>query len=256
MDLSLNKRWAPVFLALASLVLVAAIACGGDDGDDGGGSSGGAAPATAAPAATAASAATAAPATGGGSGSAASTAAPAATVAGAAATNTPAPSGSTGGPTGSLVRAFRTLESVYGIGYVGPYRGSATNQIGGIEEALFIFDNGNPMTPFLVDTWDIDSAGTRARMTLKKGLKWQSPIGYEDKNWGELNAAELVEWFNRSNATTNPESTYGDGGDFAAIFLEAKVVDEYTIEIGLVSPVYYCLPVSQFGCLSAARGVH
>jgi ABC-type transport system substrate-binding protein len=38
--------------------------------------------------------------------------------------------------------------------------------------------------------------------------------------------------------------------------LEAKVIDEYTIEIGLVAPVYYCLPVSQFGCLSAARGVH
>ncbi|GIT58702.1 MAG: hypothetical protein Ct9H300mP19_06500 [Dehalococcoidia bacterium] len=112
------------------------------------------------------------------------------------------------------------------------------------------------MNPFLVDTWDIDAAGTRARMTLKSGLKWQSPIGYEDEDFGELNAAELVEWFNRSNATTNPESTYGDGGDFAAIFLEAKAIDDLTIEIGLVAPVYYCLPVSQFGCLSAARGVH
>ena len=93
-------------------------------------------------------------------------------------------------------------------------------------------------------------------MPLREALKWQPPVGYEDEDFGELNAAELVEWFNRSNATTNPESTYGDGGDFAAIFLEATAVDEYTIEIGLVSPVYYCLPVSQFGCLSAARGVH
>ncbi|MQG37873.1 MAG: hypothetical protein FI719_05935, partial [SAR202 cluster bacterium] len=37
---------------------------------------------------------------------------------------------------------------------------------------------------------------------------------------------------------------------------EAKAVDDLTVEIGLVAPVYYCLPVSQFGCLSAARGVH
>ncbi|MGB1749362.1 MAG: hypothetical protein ACPHK0_06250, partial [Dehalococcoidia bacterium] len=73
----------------------------------------------------------------------AATAKPAATAAQAAATNTPAPSGSTG-PEGSLVRAFRTLESVYGIGYVGPYRTSATNQLGGVEEALFNFQNGNP----------------------------------------------------------------------------------------------------------------
>lgn len=255
MDLSLLKRrWVPMLLALGSLLVIAAVACGGDDGTDGDSSTGGDAPAAAA---TAQPAATARPATGGGDAAAAPTAKPAATVA-AAATSTPKPDdgGSMGGPSGSLVRAFTTLESVYGIGYVGPYRGSATNQIGGIEETLFNFQNGNPMTPFLVDTWDIDSAGTRARMTLKKGLKWQAPRGYESTDWGELNAAELVEWFNRSNATTNPDSTYGDAGDFAAIFLEATAVDEYTVEIGLVSPVYYCLPVSQFGCLSAARGVH
>ena len=262
MNLSLNKRFLPVLLALGSLLVIAAVACGGDDGADDAAPAGGGVAATAAPAAAAeaaedaAAAAAAKPATGGAAGAGAEAAKPAATVAQETAKATVAPSGSTGGPTGALVRAFRTLESVYGIGYVGPYRGSATNQIGGIEEALFNFQNGNPMTPFLVDTWDIDSAGTRARMTLKKGLKWQSPIGYEDKDFGELNAAELVEWFNRSNATTNPETTYGDGGDFAAIFLEAKVIDEYTIEIGLVAPVYYCLPVSQFGCLSAARGVH
>ena len=272
MDLSLNKRWAPVFLALASLLLVASIACGGDsdDGDSGASSGGGeaAAAAPAAPAAAAAPAAKAEAAAAGGkaaagekaaaaSGAAAGEkAAPAATVAQAAAVATKAPESATGGAEGSIVRAFRTLESVYGIGYVGPYRTSATNQIGGIEEALFNFQDGNPMTPFLVESWDIDAAGTRARMTLKKGLKFQSPVGYEDKDFGELDAAELVEWFNRSNATTNPESTYGDSGDFAAIFLEASVVDQYTIEIGLVSPVYYCLPVSQFGCLSAARGPH
>jgi ABC-type transport system substrate-binding protein len=266
MDLSLNKRWAPVLLALGSLLLIAGVACGGDsDEGDGGGSSSAAAPAkaapaekaaAAAPAAKAEAAATAKPAAAGKSGSTAKEAAPAATVAKDAPAATKAPAASTGGPQGELVRAFTTLESVYGIGYVGPYRGSATNQIGGIEEGLFVFEDGNPMTPFLIDTWDIDPAGTRVQMTLKEGIDWQNPIGYEDKDFGELNAAELVEWFNRSNATTNPESTYGDSGDFAAIFLEAKVIDEYSLEIGLVTPVYYCLPVSQFGCLSAARGVH
>jgi len=270
MDLSLIKRrWAPTLIALGSLLVIAAVACGGDDGA-GDAPSGAAAPAAAAtakpaegaaaaatakPAADAAAAATAQPAEGA---AMVATAEPAATVAQAAAINTPAPAsgGSMGGPSGTLVYGLRTLESVYGIGYVGPYRTSATRQLGGVEESLFVFENGNPMTPNLIDTWDIDSAGTRARLTLKKGLKWQSPIGFEDKDFGELNAAELVEWFNRSNSTTNPDSTYGDAGDFAAIFLEAKAIDEYTVEIGLVSPVFYCLPISQFGCLSAARGPH
>ena len=266
MDLSLiKKRWALVLFALGSLLVIAAVACGGDDGVDAA-PSGGAAPAAAAtaePAEGAAAAATAKPAEAAATakpaagGAAAATAQPAATVAQAVATNTPAPvSGAMGGPSGSIVYGMRTVESVYGIGYVGPYRTSATRQIGGVEEELFVFENGNPMSPNLIDTWDIDVAGTRARLTLKKGLKWQSPIGFEDIDFGELNAAELVEWFNRSNATTNPDTTYGDAGDFAAIFLEAKVIDEYTVEIGLVSPVFYCLPISQFGCLSAARGPH
>ncbi len=289
MDLSLiKKRGVLVLFALASLLVIAAVACGSDDGDGDAAPAAPAAPAAAAAAKPAeaaaaaakaksaegaAAAATAKPAAAAAAGAAAedaaasgdaaaaaaageaATAAPAATAAQAAATNTPAPV-STGGPSGELVYGMRVVESVYGIGYVGPYRGSATNQLGGVEEGLFIFDNGNPMTPNLVDTWDIDPAGTRAVMTLKKGLKWQSPIGYEDRDFGELNAAELVEWFNRSNATTNPDTTYGDAGDFAAIFLEAKVIDELTVEIGLVSPVFYCLPISQFGCLSAARGPH
>ncbi|MCH8911493.1 MAG: hypothetical protein IH867_12265, partial [Chloroflexi bacterium] len=267
MDLSLiKKRWALVLFALGSLLVIAAVACGGDDGVDAA-PSGGAAPAAAAtakPADAAAAAATAKPAEAAATakpaagGAAAATAKPAATVAQAVATNTPAPvsGGSMGGPSGSIVYGMRTVESVYGIGYVGPYRTSATRQIGGVEEELFVFENGNPMSPNLIDTWDIDTEGTRARLTLKKGLKWQSPIGFEDRDFGELNAAELVEWFNRSNATTNPDTTYGDAGDFAAIFLEAKVIDDYTVEIGLVSPVFYCLPISQFGCLSAARGPH
>ena len=280
MNLSLNKRFVPVLLSLASLLVIAGVACGGESSDDGGSSA--AAPAKeaaaaapagkaaaaepAAKAAAADSADSAAAAKAGGkseaadkaaSAKAAKAAAPAATVAQAAAEATKAPdSAMGGGPEGTLVRAFRTLEAVYGIGYVGPYRTSATNQIGGIEESLFNYQNGSPMTPYLIDTWDIDAGGTRARLTLKKGLMYGNPIGYEDEDFGELNAAELVEWFNRSNATTNPESTYGDAGDFAAIFLEAKVIDDYTLEIGLVAPLYFCLPVSQFGCLSAGRGPH
>jgi ABC-type transport system substrate-binding protein len=112
------------------------------------------------------------------------------------------------------------------------------------------------MTPELIDTWSIDDAGTKVTMTLKQNIPFQAPRGFEDRDFGVLDAAELVQWFNRSNSTTNAESTYGDAGDFAAIFLEAVVVDEWTIEIGLVSPVFFCLPISQFGCLSAARGPH
>jgi len=154
----------------------------------------------------------------------------------------------------TLVYAFTTLEAVYGISYAGPYRDSATEQLGGVMEYFFVYDEGTPMYPMLVDTWEIDPAGTKVTLKMKSGIKFQPPVGFESVDFGELDAAEVVEWFNRSNATTNPDSTYPDGGDLAAVFLEASVVDRYTVEVGLVSPIFYCLPISQFGCLSAARG--
>jgi ABC-type transport system substrate-binding protein len=242
-----KKRWVPTLLALGSLVVVAAVACGSDETSAPTSAAPQAtqAPATAAPAPTSAPAPTAAP----GGAAPTATAAPRATA-------TTSPSGPSGGPSGSLTYAFSRLEAVYGIGYVGPYRTSATNQIGGIEENLFYFKDGNAMTPQLLESFESDSAGTRVRMTLRKDIPFQAPRGFENIDFGVLDAAELVEWFNRSNATTNPDSTYGDAGDYAAIFLEAKVIDDYTIEVGLVSPVFFCLPVSQFGCLSAARGPH
>jgi ABC-type transport system substrate-binding protein len=217
----MKGRWAVALLALAGLSLMAAMACGGSSSPTN----------TPVPTATATAQPTQAP------------------------TSTPAPT-APAGPHGSLTRAFTTLEAVYGIGYTGPYRTSATNQIGGIEEPLFNYQDGNAMTPFLIDTWNIDDAGTKVTMTLKKNIKFQPPVGFEDQDFGVLDANELVQWFNRSNATTNPDSTYGDAGDFAAIFLEAKAVDQWTVEIGLVTPVFFCLPISQFGCLSAARGPH
>ena len=240
-----RNRWRTSLLALASLVVVAAVACGSDEETP--------ATATTAPVVTQPTAAPTstpqapdqpdAPAT--------ATSAPS-----TAPTATTAPSGPADGPTGSLVRAFPTLEAVYGIGYVGPYRTSATNQIGGVEENFFIYKNGDALTPELIDSFEIDPAGTKVTFTLKEGIPFQAPRGFESRDFGMLDAAEAVEWFNRSNATTNPDSTYGDAGDLAGIFLEAVVVDEYTFEVGLVSPIFFCLPISQFGCLSAARGPH
>ena len=168
---------------------------------------------------------------------------------------TPTPTAVAGpGKNTALTYAIRELEAVYGIAYAGPYRTSAAEQIGGLMEFFFVYDEGTPMHPQLVDTWEIDPAGTKVTLKMIDGVPFQPPVGFESIDFGEMDAVEVVEWFNRSNSTTNPDSTYPDGGDLAAIFLEASVVDRYTLEIGLVSPIFYCLPISQFGCLSAARG--
>jgi ABC-type transport system substrate-binding protein len=159
-----------------------------------------------------------------------------------------------------VVYAVRRVSAVIGLPTIGPYAGTPTVS-GGVEEYFYHFENGDPMTPELVESWDIDPAGSRVRMTMRQGpggngIPFNSPIGFEDMDFGIVDADSVVRYFNESNATTNPDTTYGNSGDLAAIFLEAKKVDDWTVEIGLVSPVYFCLPISQFGCLSAARGLY
>ena len=146
-------RMAKVILLLGSLSLAVAIACGSDDDP--------APVATSAPASTAEPAATAQP---------AATAEAAATATAApvtAPTEVMAPSDGDG-PSGDVVMAIRRVNSVYGVAYTGPYRGSAHQQTGGIDEFLFVMgSDGNAMTPQLADDWQVDAAGTKVTITMK-----------------------------------------------------------------------------------------
>ena len=153
-----------------------------------------------------------------------------------------------------IMFAIRRVSAVIGLPTIGPYAGTPTHG-GGVEEYFYHFENGDPMTPELVESWDIDPAGTRVSMTMRQhpdggGIPFNPPAGYEDLDFGVVDADSVVRYFNESNATTNPDTTYGNSGDLAAIFLEAKKIDDRTVEIGLVrSRSTYCLPISQFGCL-------
>ena len=239
-----TKRWAMALTALASLLVVAAVACGGDEATTTAPQATKApqAPQAAPTAKPAAPAATAVP------------AAPAATaVPKAAATATTAPAAVASGPSGKVTWAIRLVDGIYGIPFVGPYRSSAPFGLG-INERLFWYDKGDPMAPWVAESWAIDPAGTKATIVIKKGIKWQAPADSAGLDLGEIDAEDVVWWMNTGNATTNPETTYPDGGDFAAIFLQAKQVDKYTLEVGLVAPVYFGLPISQFGQLGADRG--
>jgi ABC-type transport system substrate-binding protein len=234
-------RMAKVSLLLGSLVLAVAIACGSDDD-----------PTPVATAATAPTASTAPTAV-----SAADASAPAtATASAVVVADTKAPD-AMGGPSGDVVMAIRRVNSIYGVAYTGPYRGSAHQQTGGIDEYMFVMgDDGNAMSPQLADTWQVDPAGTKVTITTKSGIDWHAPLGQEqlDARFGEMVAEDIVAWLNSGNSTTNPESTYPDAGDLAAVFLEAKSIDDRTLEVGLVSPLFYGLPLSAFGILGAARG--
>ncbi|MBI4304934.1 MAG: hypothetical protein HY678_01315, partial [Chloroflexi bacterium] len=116
-----RSRWMALLALAGGLVAAVAVACGGEEAPT---------PTTAPAQPTATRAAAPTP----------TTAAATATAAPQQATATPAPT-KPAGPSGDVVRAIRRVESIYGVAYQGPYRGSAHQQTGGVEEHMFVYDN-------------------------------------------------------------------------------------------------------------------
>ena len=172
----------------------------------------------------------------------------------------PMPATSRSADTTEVSLAVRRVPAVIGLPTIGPYANTPTVG-GGVEEYFFHYENGDAMTPELVETWDIDPGGTRLRLTMHRGtegngIPFNPPVGYEDIDFGVADADEVVRYFNESNSNINPDTTYGNSNDLAAVFLLASKIDDWTIEVGLVAPIFHCLPISQFGCLGADRGLY
>jgi ABC-type transport system substrate-binding protein len=174
-----------------------------------------------------------------------------------AATPTPKPGGEE--PSGKAVFTTTVLDAMIGDPAQAPYRNWEQSGNLQITEYLFVHDQdtGNPMTPYLAEDWEVSSDGKKVTIGVKKGIPWYTPPlpGAEGKDFGTLSAEDVVWFLNHNNSTTNPDTTSGDAGDLAAVFGEARVVDMYTLEIDIVSPIFFGFPLSQFGVLGAAPSI-
>ena len=65
---------------------------------------------------------------------------------------------------------------------------------------------------------------------LKQGIPFNSPVGVED-DFGEMTTHDWVWFLNDANPTFNVNSTFRIGGDLAAAFGEATVIDDYTLRM-------------------------
>ncbi len=150
-----------------------------------------------------------------------------------------------------LVWGKKKIEGVFGLRWQGPYKTSAVIDMQGVEEPLFKYKNGTPMDPYTAESWDVSADGKYLNITIKKGINFQSPKGFETVDIGEFDANDVCWYFNSANPSTNAESTDPNGGDYAAVFGKCEVVDSHSLTFELVSPLYFCFPLSDFGCLSA-----
>lgn len=58
----------------------------------------------------------------------------------------------------------------------------------GYQKSLFRSEKDDPIHLMLVKEWNTDPAGTKVSMTLREELKFQSPKGHEDKDFGSLDS--------------------------------------------------------------------
>ncbi|MBI2965794.1 MAG: hypothetical protein HYY34_06310 [Chloroflexi bacterium] len=242
------SRLTALLLLAGGLLSTVAIACGGEEPT-----------AVARPAATATTAPVVQPT----ATTAAATAAPApvatattraTATAAPQATNTPAPTVSA--QSGEVVFAIPQIFPIAGQTWLAPY--SATRPIG-ITDPMYTYDpkTGDPMSSegAVMDSWKVSADGLTLTMTVRPNIPWNAPKGREfiQPQLGNVTAQDIADFLNTCNATTQPDTTCGDAGDFAAYGFEAKVIDAKTIEQKLTSPTYFCTPYSEFGCLSAAQ---
>ncbi len=218
------KRWRGVFsvAALAMLVAAFAVACSGAD-DDG--------ETATTPQPTQPPGATAIPTPG----------------------TQPPGAGTGGGIQGEVVFALNSVGRIQGLRSQGNYAGGFAP---GSKELLFRYDQatGDVMHANLATSWEVEPDGSKVTLEIREGIPWRAPLALQSQypnGFGELDAEDVVWYLNQANVALNPKSSDGDGGDYAATFRESRVVDKYTMEIDLLSPIYYALPLSEFGPLGA-----
>jgi len=184
-----------------------------------------------------------------------------AVVACAKATPTPTPTPTPTVPAvtqkGSVTVATPTIYTAMGDPATAPYTGQGFPPRMGIRDRLFRYIDGDPMADFLGNSWVVAEDGSKLTITLNEGVPWITPPLPQTSgmDFGEFTADDVVWTLNRHNASTNPDTTAGDSGQLATYFGEAKKIDKYTVEIPLVTPVYFAFPLSEMNVLDAGTQI-
>ncbi|MCY4652630.1 MAG: ABC transporter substrate-binding protein [Dehalococcoidia bacterium] len=154
----------------------------------------------------------------------------------------------------AVIMAVREVGPVIGDPATGPYRTSIRGEFG-IGDYLFMHQDGNPMTPMLASTWEISPDGSTVGIEIREGIPFNTPPVTPNMDYGELTADDVVWMMNRHNLSLNPRSSAGGATQFAAFFGEAKSTGKYSLEIPLVKPVFFGLPITEMGIHRAVPAV-
>jgi ABC-type transport system substrate-binding protein len=155
--------------------------------------------------------------------------------------------------------AVTTVYTVMGDPSTAPYLGQGVPAQLGIRDRLFRWkvDKAagidDAMAPFLAQSWEASADGKKVTIKINPDIPCNNPNlpATQGMDFGVFTAEDAAWTINRHNATTNKDTTAGDSGQLATFFGTAVAVDKYTLEIPLVSPTFYALPLSEANVLDA-----
>ena len=229
------KKWKQIGAAAAAVLALVALACGGAPADTPAQDT--APAATTAPAAPAAAPApTTAP--------AAPAAAPAATAAPAPAPAPPAAPAMAG--TVSIRMGIPEVSEQFGDFEVQTYGGSPGEIQMGFFDQLLVHDGEDPLAPFVAEKWSINDAGDQLTLNIRKGINFHTPDAFAGEDFGELTAEDVAWNMDRQNAVVNPSLGAAIGAQLGATFGPAVVVDDYTVQVPMVTDIFWGIPISEF----------
>ena len=225
------KKWKQIGVVAAAVLALVALACGGAPAD---------APAQdTAPATTTAPAAPAA--------APAPTTAPAAPAAAPAATAAPAPPAAPAmAGTVSIRMGIPEVSEQFGDFEVQTYGGSPGEIQMGFFDQLLVHDGEDPLAPFVAEKWSINDAGDQLTLNIRKGINFHTPDAFAGEDFGELTAEDVAWNMDRQNAVVNPSLGAAIGAQLGATFGPAVVVDDYTVQVPMVTDIFWGIPISEF----------
>ncbi len=231
------KKWKQIGAAAVAVLALVALACGGAPADTPAQEPAAAPAATTAPAAPAAAPApTTAP--------AAPAAAPAATAAPAPAPAPPAAPAMAG--TVSIRMGIPEVSEQFGDFEVQTYGGSPGEINMGYFDQLLVHDGEDPLAPFVAEEWSINDAGDELTLKIRRGINFNTPAAFAGEDFGELTAEDVAWNLNQQNAVVNPSLGAAIGAQLGATFGEAMAVDDYTVQVPMVTDIFWGIPISEF----------
>ncbi|MCH8062458.1 MAG: hypothetical protein IH861_08145 [Chloroflexi bacterium] len=116
----------------------------------------------------------------------------------------------------------------------------------GFFDPPLVHDGTNPMSPFAAEAWSVNPAGNELTLTIRSGLKVNTPEVFAGQDFGFITAEDVAWNMNRQNAVVNPSLGAAIGAQLGATFAECRAVDTTTVKCPMVTEAFWGIPITEF----------